>query len=258
MASMNVSVEEIRTNSFRVRTSFDPDKLEDLKNSIRKRGILSPIVVRRRDGYYELIAGERRLLAAKALGLETVPAIVREASADDALLEMGVENIQREDLSAYEKGRWVAKMKERNWPVTSIAEQTGKPARDLWDWLQVFEEAERLQKSALVAHSFDPQRLPQKSFQHTFRAPIPDDKKAEFAAELAKPNPPTAPVIQRATRLVEQEPSLTAREAIDRARGINILVSIPEALMGKLKAQGDRWNLSLQDTILRILGEYLG
>jgi ParB family chromosome partitioning protein len=96
-------IAKIHTNPFQPRTEFDPGDIEALAASIRESGVLQPVVVRVKDGRHELVAGERRLRAAKAAGLEAVPAIVREL--DDAeMLKMAlVENIQRQDLNAMEK-----------------------------------------------------------------------------------------------------------------------------------------------------------
>lgn len=95
----------IQLNPFQPRKTFDPKELDDLKNSIREHGIIQPLAVSELgDGGYQLIAGERRLRAAQLLGLETVPAIVREGVREDIKLELSlIENIQRKDLSPLER-----------------------------------------------------------------------------------------------------------------------------------------------------------
>lgn len=102
-ANLNISVESIEANPFQPRTNFDSQALEDLANSIKKLGVVQPLTVREvSPGKYQLIAGERRLRAAKLSGLSHVPAYVRTAD-DQAMLELAlVENIQREDLDAVE------------------------------------------------------------------------------------------------------------------------------------------------------------
>ena len=141
--------EKVKLAGFRVRTSFDKEKLEDLKRSIKRRSMLAPIVVKENgDGTFTLIAGERRLIASKELGLKEIPAIVRKVSdKDSVLLEMGIENIQREDLSFYERGRWVKTLLDKGWIVTSITEETGIPHNSLSNWLSFYEESERIRKS---------------------------------------------------------------------------------------------------------------
>ncbi len=100
--SFEIPVEDIYTNPYQPRTQFDPDALQDLKESIRVQGIIQPIAVRRNGDKYELISGERRLQASKMAGLKTIPAFVREAT-DSQMLELGlIENIQRENLNPME------------------------------------------------------------------------------------------------------------------------------------------------------------
>ena len=102
-ANLNISVDSIDANPFQPRTNFDEQALEELAASVRKLGIVQPLTVRETGmGRYQLIAGERRLRAARLAGLTHVPAFVRTAD-DQAMLELAlVENIQREDLDAVE------------------------------------------------------------------------------------------------------------------------------------------------------------
>lgn len=99
----DIPVNSIEANPFQPRTNFDEQSLEELSSSIRKLGIVQPLTVRETTpGHYQLIAGERRLRAARLVGLTHVPAYVRTAD-DQAMLELAlVENIQREDLDAVE------------------------------------------------------------------------------------------------------------------------------------------------------------
>jgi ParB family chromosome partitioning protein len=99
---LEVPVGAIKPNPRQPRSTFDDEPLEALATSIREVGILQPIVVRRADGGFELIAGERRLRAAKLVGLATIPAVVRESDDADSLREALIENIHREDLNPVE------------------------------------------------------------------------------------------------------------------------------------------------------------
>jgi ParB family transcriptional regulator, chromosome partitioning protein len=102
-ANFDIPVESIEANPFQPRTTFDEQSLEELASSIKKLGVVQPLTVRENgSGKYQLIAGERRLRAARIAGLTHVPAYVRTAD-DQAMLELAlVENIQREDLDAVE------------------------------------------------------------------------------------------------------------------------------------------------------------
>src|SRR5215831_15009722 len=98
-----VAVSEIVPNPDQPRRHFDEEALASLAESIRRHGLLQPLVVRRIAGRFELIAGERRLQAAKRANLESVPVIVREARPEDRLELALIENLQRENLTPLEE-----------------------------------------------------------------------------------------------------------------------------------------------------------
>jgi len=103
-ALLDVPVNAVGPNPKQPRTRFDDEAIASLAASIREVGILQPLVVRRSgDGRYELIAGERRLRAAKAAGLATVPIVLRDSEDADLLREALIENIHREDLNPIEQ-----------------------------------------------------------------------------------------------------------------------------------------------------------
>ena len=123
-----IDLTQIKPNRFQPRQSFDEQKITELAQSIAKHGILSPILVRETGaGGFELIAGERRLRAAKQAGLQTAPCMVDSAE-DQLSLELAlIENLQREDLNPIEEARGYDRLK-REFSLTQdkIAEVTGK------------------------------------------------------------------------------------------------------------------------------------
>jgi ParB family chromosome partitioning protein len=113
-APSELPIAQLRPNPFQPRTEFDSEGLEELKESIQRHGLLQPVVVRRVVGGFELVSGERRFRAAKALGLERIPAIVRDSVTDEEMLELAlVENLQRRDLDPIEKARGYRGLQER-------------------------------------------------------------------------------------------------------------------------------------------------
>ena len=124
----DIDLNQIKPNRFQPRQAFDEGKIQELALSIKKHGILSPILVRETGaGGYELIAGERRLRAAKKAGLLTAPCLVDTAE-DQLSLELAlIENLQREDLNPIEEARGYDRLK-REFALTqdNIAEVTGK------------------------------------------------------------------------------------------------------------------------------------
>lgn len=122
-----VNIGKIKQNPLQPRENFDQKKLEDLISSIREKGVLQPLIVRSKDGEYELIAGERRMRAAKALGIEDVPIIIRNVSDVDALEMALIENIQREELNPIEEAKAFRKlMDEFGFSQEEVAKAVGK------------------------------------------------------------------------------------------------------------------------------------
>ena len=99
----DLSIELISLETSQPRRYFDPEKLEQLADSIRKFGIIEPLLVRQKGSSYFLVAGERRYRAAKMADLKTVPVVVRELSDEEALAVALVENLVREDLNPVEE-----------------------------------------------------------------------------------------------------------------------------------------------------------
>ncbi len=96
-------IEELRPHSKQPRKTFNDEKLNELADSVKEKGIIQPLVVRRIDDYYQIIAGERRWRAAQKAGLDKVPVVIQDVS-DDWALEMAlIENVQREDLNPLEE-----------------------------------------------------------------------------------------------------------------------------------------------------------
>ena len=102
---LQIDINVITANSQQPRTDFEQQALSELAASIKEHGILQPLVVTKSDSGYQLIAGERRLRAAKMAGLKTVPATLRNADEDHKLVLALVENIQREDLNPIEEAK---------------------------------------------------------------------------------------------------------------------------------------------------------
>ncbi|HYZ00196.1 MAG TPA: ParB/RepB/Spo0J family partition protein, partial [Candidatus Binatia bacterium] len=108
-----VGVEEVRPSPQQQRQRFGEEQLRELADSIREHGVLQPLLLRRQPDGYELIAGERRLRAARLAGLDRVPAIVRgEVDPQDSLLLGLIENLQREDLDPIEEAHGIQSLIE--------------------------------------------------------------------------------------------------------------------------------------------------
>lgn len=122
-----ISVKKISANPYQPRQFFSEEKLEELAASIKEYGIVQPLVVRKKGKGYELVAGERRLRAAKMAGLETVPVIIKEYD-DDKMMEIAlIENIQRHDLNPIEEAHGLRRlMVEFKLTQEQAAEKVGR------------------------------------------------------------------------------------------------------------------------------------
>ncbi len=122
-----LAVDDILANPLQPRTQFQPAKLEELAQSIRTNGIIQPIIVRRKNEGYEIVAGERRWRAAKLAGLNEVPVVIQDF-ADHQLLEVAlIENIQREDLNVLEAAHAFDRLsRELGLTQEEIGRRTGK------------------------------------------------------------------------------------------------------------------------------------
>jgi len=122
-----VPLSHLRANPFQPRQAMDAQELSGLVESIRRHGVLQPIVVRPSVGGYEVVAGERRWRAAEAAGLSSIPAIVRSLTDQEALELALVENLQREDLNPIERARAYRRlMQEFGLTQEQIADRMGK------------------------------------------------------------------------------------------------------------------------------------
>lgn len=122
-----LKVAKIRDNAQQPRTHYDSMKLDELKASIKDKGVLQPILVRPDGEGYEVIAGERRLRAARALGMDEVPVIIKNVSLQEAFVIALVENIQREELNAIEEAQAYARLtKEYQFSREEVAKAVAK------------------------------------------------------------------------------------------------------------------------------------
>ena len=128
MVPQMIAVDQIRPSHQQVRTRFDAEPLGELAESIRRHGVLQPLLVRRLTDGYELIAGERRWRAARLAGLAAVPAVVRSDAGSDAQLVLGlIENLQRSDLDPIEEAGGLKRLTEEfGLTHDEVAQRIGK------------------------------------------------------------------------------------------------------------------------------------
>jgi ParB family chromosome partitioning protein len=134
----DVDIDLIQPSPHQPRTQFNPDRLQELAQSIQSNGIIQPLLLRRRSGAFQLVAGERRWRAAQLAGLRTVPAIIREIP-DDRLFELAlIENIQRQELSPVEEANAYKKLIETlDLTQDEVAQRVGRDRSFIANYLRV-------------------------------------------------------------------------------------------------------------------------
>ena len=149
-SSQFIAVDQILPNPSQPRGEMDETSLDELANSIREHGIIQPVILTKNEtgDHYTLIAGERRLRAAKLAGLESVPCIVRQASEQERLELALIENIQRENLSPLESAHAYLKLQEEfGLTQDQVAERVGKSRVAVTNTIRLL----KLPEEALVA-----------------------------------------------------------------------------------------------------------
>jgi ParB family transcriptional regulator, chromosome partitioning protein len=140
-------VDQIHKNPLQPRRTFEPEALAELAQSIRANGIIQPLIVRKVNGQFQLVAGERRLRAAKLAQLETVPVVVRDIP-DDRLLEITlIENIQREDLNPIETAiAFERLLRELHIGAEAVGQRTGKDRTTIVNTIRLLQLPSDLQQ----------------------------------------------------------------------------------------------------------------
>lgn len=126
-AEVFVKVSQVEPNKSQPRKNFNEDSLIELSESIKQFGVIQPLIVQKKEDYYEIIAGERRWRAAKLAGLKEIPVIIREYSDEERMEVALIENLQREDLNPVEEAlAYKSLIKEYNLKQDEIAEKVSK------------------------------------------------------------------------------------------------------------------------------------
>jgi ParB family chromosome partitioning protein len=184
----SLAINKISPSKTNPRTSFDERKLNELAKSIKKSGVVQPLLVRHLSGEsYELIAGERRLRASQRAGLTEVPCVVQELTEGELLEIQIVENAQREDVNPMDEARALNRLREQlSYDVGEIAERIGKSESYVYNQLKLCslpEEAQELIYGGGISKAVAWQIIRLKEPSHQLRA-AKDLAKAEWSENL--------------------------------------------------------------------------
>lgn len=147
---IRLKITEVEPNRDQPRKNFDEDALLELADSIKQFGVLQPLIVQKKDGYYEIVAGERRWRAAKMAGLKEIPVIIRDYS-DQQLVEISlIENIQRENLNPIEEAvAYKRLLTEFNLKQDEVAERVSKSRAAVTNSVRLLKLDERVQQMVI-------------------------------------------------------------------------------------------------------------
>jgi len=217
-----IDIKQIRPSRLNPRSEVNIERLNELATSIREVGLLEPIIVRPANGEFEVVVGERRYRASQQAGLEKVPAIVREYSDDEVVQLNLIENVQREELSAIEKGKVCKYLLEEcpdKYPSQrAIAEKIGVSPEAVSTWLRtaevVPEEAQNYVAPSAISGEVPEGKIDYQTAAKIGRSIQEPEKRVEVIKKLAERRLP----VKDRSRVIERvvlEPEKSVDEIIE-------------------------------------------
>jgi ParB/RepB/Spo0J family partition protein len=251
-AVQDIELSKIQNGKLNPRLDIDPQEIDELVQSIRTVGILQPIIVRPiGSGRFEIVVGQRRFIAANKIGMRTIPAVVREYS-DDQVVELNlVENIQRAELSAVEKGRSCKELMEKYpllYPnIDAVASKIGVSGTTLRSWLQLVEAPLEIQKMVAPTPKIgvprETGRIDWDTAVSITRRIDSRERQIEVAKEIAsKPiyRREAREVISRAAKEPEKSVEALIREVIETPYELPFRISHMDPILNGTKTQTSR------------------
>lgn len=249
-----VKTSAVRENPLQPRVNYAQDKLAELVASIKEKGVLQPILVRENTDGFEVIAGERRLKAARILGLEEVPVIVKKVDDQEALVLALVENIQREELNAIEEAQAFRKLIEDfAFTQDAVAQSVGKNRSTISNMLRLLRLPTEIQQAlfdgaiseghARALLSVEDQGIQQQIFQYTVTRQLSVREVEKLVKEGLKPQH------RREKSKLSREGALAELEdALQRILGTKVSI-VPKKKRGKIVIE-----YYSQEELKRIIG----
>ncbi|MDI6847939.1 MAG: ParB/RepB/Spo0J family partition protein [Candidatus Bathyarchaeia archaeon] len=237
--------------------------LTDLENSIASMGLLQPIIVRPTKRKLEVVVGQRRFLACKALGWTRIPAVRRDMTDREALVLSLTENVQTDSIDPIDRANGSKQLIEdlekempRAQSVEWVAKHLGKSPTTIYDWLRLLETTEGV-KAMIREKKLDTSvgaRL----------ASLPEqaqEEVAEIIHEEYLPRPSALKVIERVREKLKEQPELKPREiikeVIEEAEEYSVTVSLPGSLYKELSEFAQQKKVTIQEVIRRAVRKYL-
>ncbi|TFE25352.1 nucleoid occlusion protein [Cohnella luojiensis] len=233
-----VPIREIVPSPYQPRSVFDDDRIDELCQTIKTHGVIQPIVVRVRNGKYEIIAGERRWRAVTKLGMEHIPAIVREMNDSQAASVALIENLQREGLTALEEAIAYQKLIDlHQLTQESLAQRLGKSQSTIANKIRLLQLGETVRQALLERkiterHGRALLSLPDEEMQNKLLAEIIEkdlnvkqtETRIAFYMEVSKPKKTKRFSFTKDVRLALN----TIRQSVDMVNGSGIPIKASE------------------------------
>ena len=257
----SLSLSELTVSPLNVRKHVGD--LTDLQNSIASMGLLQPVIVRPSKVGLEVVVGQRRFLACKALGWTTIPAVKRDMTDREALILSLTENVQTDSIDPIDRADGakqligdLEKEMSRTQSVEWVAKHLGKSSATLYDWLRLLETTEGV-KAMIREKRIDTSvgarlaSLPEKA----------QEQVAEIIHEEYLPRASAVKVIERVRERLREEPALKPREivkeVIEEAEEYSVTVSFPGSQYKALSEFAQEKKLTIQEVIRRAIKKYL-
>ncbi len=246
-----IDLEQIQPSKLNPRLGLNVERLNELSESIKEVGLLEPIIVRPVSGKFEVVVGERRYRASQQAGLKRVPAIVRNYEDDEVVQINLIENVQREELSAVEKGK-VCKYLLKECPTkypsqTTIAKKIGVSPETIYNWLRTVEvipeEAQKYVAPSTISGEVPEGKIDYQTAMKVGRSFQEPEKRVEIIKKLAEKHLPVrerAQIIEKMVKVPETSVEEAIQEAATAASTINFQAEDKEILIKGLKTQTSR------------------
>jgi ParB family chromosome partitioning protein len=249
-----IELKKIHPSKLNPRMEVNVERLNELAASIKEVGLLQPIIVRPSNGEYEVVLGERRYRASRQAGLERIPVVVRDYTDDEVVQLNLIENIQRQELSAIEKGRvckyLLENCSEKYPSQTAIAKKIGISSDAISLWLRTVEvvpkEAQKYVAPSMVSGQVPDGKIDYLTAVKVGRSVEEPEKRVEVIKKLAEkrlPSKEKAQVIQQLVRQPEKSVEQVIKEVEEAPYDMQFEAVDKEPLLKGVKTQASRLNL---------------
>lgn len=238
-----ISINQIEPNKEQPRKNFDEDSLHELAESIKQYGVIQPLLLQKRDNYYEIIAGERRWRAARIAGLKEVPAIIKEYSTQEIVEIALIENIQREDLNPIEEALAFEKLiKEFSLKQDEVAERVSKSRTAVTNSLRLLKLGSGVQQMLIddiisSGHARALISIEDKELQYSLATKILDEKlsvrETEKLIKKLLENKPVKPQVKEKTDIIYKD----LEEKIKSILGSKVSINKKAKNKGKIEIE---------------------